>query len=171
MVFPDQKRFQTNNNEQSAVQDIILYYRLVYCVDCSIPVYWMCLSENTPVQRVSIDKTEYLVFKCDACHLKSTNGATAECRECKHSTGYLKKVQPININDKQIDLGHIHPVCAMSFPNVYQFGSPANMNIKLCAGVDLKEIAKISDQSQPCDICQKVTPRMLKCQDYEKYNK
>ena len=39
----------------------------------------------------------------------------------------------------------IHPICAMSYPNIYQMGGPANMSIKFCKDVDREEIDKTSD--------------------------
>jgi hypothetical protein len=37
-------------------------YELVYCVDCEIPVYWMCLGENTHVQEITVKRKNYYVF-------------------------------------------------------------------------------------------------------------
>jgi hypothetical protein len=97
------------------------------------------------------------VFKCDSCSNPDTN---AFCRECNQSGGYLKKLMKGSSED---DLGFIHPVCAMAWPNIYQFGSPVNMSIKLCAGVEVKDINKFSDPDNECSICDQKTARTLKC--------
>jgi hypothetical protein len=49
--YPDEKKFVTKNKESLTTKEreFMQLYRLVYCVDCCIPVYWMCLSENTPI--------------------------------------------------------------------------------------------------------------------------
>ena len=41
----------------------------------------------------------------------------------------------------------IHPICAMSYPNIYQMGGPANMRIKFCKDVDRSEIDKTLDEN------------------------
>ena len=65
----------------------------------------------------------------------------------------------------------IHPVCAMSYPNIYHMGSPANMSIKLSKDVDRTEIDRTIDENQICEICKVNTPRILKCKDYDKFRK
>lgn len=65
-------------------------YRLVYCVDCAVPVYWVGLGERQRVERIRLNKSnrkeivpikkksgnsknnfeEYLVFRCDVCEDK-----------------------------------------------------------------------------------------------------
>lgn len=82
----------------------MLLYRLVYCVDCCIPVYWMCLGENVQVQKVklggqengknSFEPQEFLVFQCEACKEKKEKDSDEkiECCECKQSGGFLKKI-------------------------------------------------------------------------------
>ena len=45
------------------------------------------------------------------------------------------------------------------------------MSIKLCSGVELKDIEKQTSPENECSLCEKVTPRMLKCHDYEKFGK
>ena len=55
----------------------------------------------------------------------------------------------------------IHPICAISYPNIYQFGRPANMNIKMCSGINPS-----TQNSGECSICLKKTPRVLKCKDF-----
>jgi hypothetical protein len=62
----------------------------------------------------------------------------------------------------------IHPVCALSFPNVYQIGNPSDMRFGLCD--DLVEPPKDAS-THSCDICKKSTSRSIKCKDYEKYKK
>ena len=172
MQFPDQVRFRTHNQQQSDFRDFMMLYRLVYCVDCSIPVYWMCLGENIPVQLVSINDQEYLVFHCDACQYKRTNpDKEVCCKECRHQEGYLKKLAPININEQPKEFEFVHPVCALSFPNIYQMGGPGNMHFKLCSGVDSKEIDKPTEPVRQCDICHESTARMLNCWEYEKHQK
>ena len=142
----------------------MLYYQLAYCVDCCIPVYWLCLPESTPVQRVTISGNTYLVFRCDACLHKKANPESEKpsCRECKHSEGYLKKIVPITKSETEtIEPGFVHPCCALSFPNIYQMGSPVNMSIKICSGIELSEIEKVPGPAPVCDICETSTPRML----------
>lgn len=93
------------------------------------------------------------------------------CRECKHSEGYLKKIVPIQKDTETIDPGFVHPCCALSFPNIYQMGSPVNMSIKICTGVELSEIDRMADPAPVCELCKTSTPRMLKCQNFDQFNK
>ena len=113
--YPDEKRFMTKNKQILSPKDreFMHLYRLVYCVDCCIPVYWMCLGENTPVQEAIIKKKPYLVFKCDCCNAKSQGSKLSDirCVECKNRSGYMKKL----LGSEQ----YVHPVCALSFPNAY----------------------------------------------------
>jgi hypothetical protein len=62
--------------------------------------------------------------------------------------------------------GYIHPICAMTYPNIYQFGRPSNMNIKLCQGVEASQ-----EPNGECNICCKKTPRLLKCKDFDDFGK
>ena len=66
---------------------------------------------------------------------------------------------------------YIHPICALSFPNIYQLGGPANMNFKLCSNIDPNEIKKMPVNPKICDFCSHSTPRMIKCQEYDKFKK
>ena len=52
MKYPDEKRFMSKNRQALSEKDrdFILYYKLVYCVGCCIPVYWNCLGESVEVQ-------------------------------------------------------------------------------------------------------------------------
>ena len=75
------------------------------------------------------------------------------CIECKNKGGYMKRI----LNNESF----IHPICAISYPNIYQFGRPANMNIKMCSGINPS-----TQNSGECSICLKKTPRVLKCKDF-----
>ena len=81
-----------------------------------------------------------------------------------------KMVYSANESIKGKDL-FVHPVCALSFPNIYQLGGPGNMNLKFCSQVDIFEISKIKDSSVKCDLCDKSSARLLKCHEYDKYQK
>ena len=138
-------------------------YRLVYCVDCCIPVYWMCIGENTPVQEIVIKKKPYLVFKCDCCNAKSQGSkqiSDIRCVECKNGSGYMKKL----LGSDQF----VHPVCALSYPNVYQIGSPTNMDFKTCQSGGSKDS---SVEELECSLCQKSSSRILKCKDHDDFGK
>lgn len=57
------------------------------------------------------------------------------CLECRQRGGYLKKIHflsEIMIEGQAVKEGFVHPVCAMAFPNLYQWGSPESMEISLC---------------------------------------
>jgi len=153
--FPDETKFRTNNNESSSKRDIMLYYQLAYCVDCCVPVYWMCLPESTPVQKVAIKGETYIVFQCEACAYKKAHPdrEAPACRECSHSKGYLKKIIPVAQGSETLSARFVHPVCALSFPNIYQMGSPANMSIKLCSGIEINELDKESEPAPICSLC------------------
>ena len=60
----------------------------------------------------------------------------------------------------------VHPVCALSFPNMYQLGSPVNMDFKTC-----NPSQKDSGEEMECNICQKSSVRMLKCKDHQDFGK
>lgn len=127
-------------------------YRLVYCVSCSVPVYWMCLGEDVPVQEVQIRKKKFLVFECDACR----SGTKPSCEECKNTGGYLQKLGGSH-SDK-----FVHPVCALSYPTIYQMGSPSEMRFDLCNGLTEPPT---EESNQTCAICNKASSRMLKSKD------
>jgi len=88
----------------------------------------MCLSETTPVQEITINDRKYLVFQCDVCQAKKQgklNNENIKCIECHNHHGYLKKISlstPKQQNDDEF--GFIHPICALSFPNIYALGGP-----------------------------------------------
>ena len=146
MQFPDEKRFQSHGKEKSEFRESMLLYNLVYCVDCQVPVYWVCLPESTPVQQIQVEGATYFVFRCDVCSHNFEGEKEACCRECNQEGGYLKK---INVNGDQPQF--IHPICAVSFPNIYQFSCPKMMEIQLCQNIELKDIDKVTDDC--CDIC------------------
>jgi len=76
-------------------------------------------------------------------YLKSKNDSNKRinCRECQIDDGYMKKLVLSSKEEEEF----IHPICAMSYPNIYQMGGPANMSIKFCKDVDREEIDKTSD--------------------------
>lgn len=54
--YPDEKRFATRCQRWLTEKDreLMQLYRLVYCVDCAVPVYWMGLGERTRVERIKL---------------------------------------------------------------------------------------------------------------------
>jgi hypothetical protein len=90
MHFPDERKFLTSNKlklnlSEYDKREFMHLYRLVYCVGCSIPVYWMCLGEDVPVQEVQIKKKKYLVFECDCCKFSTSfDQEVKTCVECQN---------------------------------------------------------------------------------------
>ena len=81
------------------------------------------------------------------------------CMECNNPGGYMKKL----LGSKKDPPQFIHPICAITYPKIYQIGSPANMYFKHCQGVDKKSVYEILDHQKEneCEICKKISPRML----------
>lgn len=168
--FPMDSREKQNTLGEDELTDIKLLYQLVYCVECSVPVYWGCLPDREKVQAISVNEREYFVFKCEVCYFKATGKDTPHCRECLNEGGYMKKVY--SNEEKDLFFGFIHPVCALSFPNIYTIDNPVSMKIKLCTGVQSRDLEGEPDQSSNiCDICNISTPRILKCHDFDKFEK
>ena len=51
--------------------------------------------------------------------------------------GFMKKLATTT---KEEGDEFIHPICALSYPNIYQMGGPTNMRFKFCKDVERSEI-------------------------------
>ena len=126
----------------------------------------MCLGENEPVEEVNIDGKNYLVFKCLPCKHKSYD-FDRKCIECERTDGYMTRLTLTNDkedSDTQPGKAWIHPICAISYPKIYQMTSPEWMTFKLCKDVDTQNLYKISEENgviKSCCLCNNTTARML----------
>ena len=76
--YPDEVEFVSKGKEKQE-EEFGGMYRLVYCVDCCLPVSRAALSDRTKIEKVTIKEQEYLVFKCKRCQDKAQQQVCIEC--------------------------------------------------------------------------------------------
>lgn len=149
--YPDEQRF-LGSSDQASDEEFAQFYHLVYCVDCAVPVYRMCLGDAEKIQSVKIEDTEYWVFRCQRC---ANDAQDQKCLECGQQAGYMTRCR---------DKGWIHPVCALSYPSIYAISSPKTMEFALSKEVDASTIYDVNTEYE-CAICNQPSARLLQTDD------